>query len=117
MLKRKSLRNKKLRPTHPGAILREDALPALKWSQTQFAKRLGVSRQVVADILAERQPVTLDIALRLARLFGMSAEGWLNMQHAVDAWDVEHTQKKILSARTKYSAIKPLRKSELQAAV
>ena len=38
----KALRDKKRRPTHPGAILREDVLPALEMTQTEFAQRLGV---------------------------------------------------------------------------
>ena len=47
----KSTRDPNRRPTHPGAILREDVLPALKMTQTEFATRLGVSRLTVSEIL------------------------------------------------------------------
>ena len=43
-LERAALRDPKRKPTHPGAVLREDVLPALCMTQTEFARRLGVSR-------------------------------------------------------------------------
>jgi antitoxin HigA-1 len=49
-----SLRDPKRKPTHPGAILREDVLPALRMTQTEFAQRLGVSRLTVSEILHEK---------------------------------------------------------------
>lgn len=73
-----------LAPVHPGEMLREDILPAVKQSKTALAAMLGVSRQTLHDILAERQPVTPAMALRLGKLFGNSPEMWLNMQHAYD---------------------------------
>lgn len=45
----------KRRPTHPGAILREDVLPALGLTQTECAQRLGVSRLTVSDLLHEKR--------------------------------------------------------------
>ena len=71
-------RNRK--PTHPGAILREDVLPTLGLTQSELAARLGVSRRSVSEIVHERRPVTPDMALRLARLLGGTPESWLNMQ-------------------------------------
>jgi antitoxin HigA-1 len=44
-------------PAHPGAVLREDVLPALGRPKTEIAALLGVSRQTLYDILAEKQPV------------------------------------------------------------
>jgi addiction module HigA family antidote len=75
---------KGLRPTHPGEILREDVLPALDVSKTQFAALLRVSRQTLYDLLGEKQPVTPRMALRLGRLLGNGPEIWLRMQGAYD---------------------------------
>ena len=63
-----SLRDPKRKPTHPGAILREDVLPALRMTQTEFARRLGVSRLTVSDIVHEKRPVSVDMAIRLGKL-------------------------------------------------
>jgi plasmid maintenance system antidote protein VapI len=51
----RSLRNPNRKPTHPGAILREDVLPEIGWTQTEFASRLMVSRQTVSDLLHEEK--------------------------------------------------------------
>jgi addiction module HigA family antidote len=75
---------KGLRPTHPGEILREDVLPALDVSKTQFAALLRISRQTLYDLLGEKQPVTPRMALRLGRLLGNGPEIWLRMQGAYD---------------------------------
>lgn len=73
-----------LRPIHPGEVLREDVLPAVGRSKTEVAKLLGVSRQTLHDLLAERQPVTTRMALRLGRLFGNGPELWLRLQQNFD---------------------------------
>jgi antitoxin HigA-1 len=78
-------------PTHPGALLREIIVPALSLSKTSLAKSLGISRQTLYDLLAERQPVTPAMALRLQAAFGRSAIAWLNMQLAYDLWHAERT--------------------------
>lgn len=86
----KSLRSKARKPTHPGAILREDVLPKLGITQGEFADRLGVSRRTVSEILHERRPVTPDMAIRLGKLLGNGAGLWLRMQQSVDVWTLEH---------------------------
>ena len=73
-----------LAPTHPGEILREDILPATGLFKAEIARRLGVSRQTLYDLIAERQPVTPAMALRLAKLFGNAPEFWLNLQRDHD---------------------------------
>ena len=88
----RSLRDPKRRPTHPGEMLREDVLPALGMTQAEFAKRLGVSRLTVSELLNEKRGVSPDMALRLARLLGGSPESWLNMQRALDLWELERTR-------------------------
>lgn len=83
----KTLRNPNRRPTHPGAILREDALPALDITQGRLAELLGVSRLTVSQLLHEHRALSPDMALRLEKLLGASAESWLRMQESVDLWE------------------------------
>ena len=83
----KSLRNPIRRPTHPGAILREDVLPGLSVTQGQLAELLGVSRLTVSQLLHEHRSLSPDMAMRLEKLLGTSAESWLRMQESVDLWD------------------------------
>ncbi len=85
----KSLRNPNRRPTHPGAILREDILPELGITQAVFANHLGVSRLTVSEILHGKRGVSAEMAVRLAKVIGGSPESWLHMQEAVDLWEVE----------------------------
>ena len=75
------------RPTHPGEMLREDFLPDYELTVSGLAQAIGVSRQSINELLRERRRVSPEMALRLARLFGNSAEFWLNAQRAVDLWD------------------------------
>ena len=75
---------KGLAPTHPGEVLREDVIPALALPKTEIARRLGISRQTLYDILAEKQPVTAAMALRLGKFFGNGPEFWLNLQSHYD---------------------------------
>ena len=79
----------KRRPTHPGAILREDTLPELNLSADALADAIGISPLILNGILSERIPVTPDVAHRLGRAFGMSPDIWLRMQQAVDLHDLQ----------------------------
>ena len=83
----KSLRNPHRAPTHPGAVLREDVLPALALPQTKFAALLGVSRLTVSQLLHEHRALSPEMAMRLESLLGTSAESWLRMQEAVELWE------------------------------
>jgi len=75
------------RPIHPGEILREDFVPEYGLSVTTLAEAAGVSRQSINELLRERRAVSPEMALRLAKLFGTSAEFWINLQRNVDLWD------------------------------
>jgi addiction module HigA family antidote len=75
----KSLRNPNRKPTHPGAVLREDVLPELGWSEGELAIRLMVSKQTACDLLREELSVDAEMAIRLAKTFGGSPESWLRM--------------------------------------
>ena len=85
----RSLRNPNRKPTHPGAVLREDVLPELAWTQGEFATRLMASRQTVSDLLHEKKAVTAEMAIRIARAVGGTPESWLCMQEALDLWTAE----------------------------
>ena len=77
-------------PSHPGELLREEVLPALHLSVTAAARALGVSRQTLHALLAERSAVTPAMAVRLGKLCGDGPQIWLRMQLARDLWQAEH---------------------------
>jgi addiction module HigA family antidote len=84
----KTLRDRRREPTHPGAILREDVLPALRMSQQEFARRLGVSRVTLNTLLNERCDLSVELATRLAKLLGHTPQSWIRMQEALDLWRI-----------------------------
>mgnify|MGYP003425653666 CR=1 FL=1 len=90
----KSVRDAKRRPTHPGEVLRADVLPALGMSQTELAKRLGVSRLSVSELLLEKRALSPDMAVRIGRLTNTTPESWLSMQSAVDLWELGKNPKR-----------------------
>ena len=73
-----------LPPVHPGEILREDILPEVGLSITAAAKALGVSRQMLHDILAERRPLSAIMCLKISRLLGSTPEFWMRLQAEYD---------------------------------
>src|ERR1700735_41066 len=77
------------RPTHPGAILREDVLPALGLSISEAARQLGVTRQTLHRIMAEKVSVTTEMAARLGRVCGNGPRILMRMQQACDLWRAE----------------------------
>lgn len=77
-------RKNRLPPVHPGEIIKEDILPETGLSVTAAAKALGVSRQMVHDILAGRKPLSAVMCLKVARLFGSSPEFWMRLQAEYD---------------------------------
>lgn len=91
------------RPTHPGEMLREDFLPDYALSVAGLAAAAGVSRQSVSELLRGRRAVSPEMALRLSRLFGNTAEFWMNAQRAVDLWDA------LQAVKDDVARIKPLR--------
>ena len=84
-------RHSSIVPAHPGELLREDILPALRMSKTAVASALGISRQTLYDILNEKQPVTAEMAVRFGKLFGNGAAFWINLQRARDLAIAERT--------------------------
>ena len=104
----KSLRNPKRRHTHPGAVLREDVLPALGISQGQLARHMGVSRLTVSELVHEKRGLSAEIAVRLAMVLRTTPETWLRMQQAVDLWEAQQDD-------GKFEKVQPLPKALLAA--
>jgi addiction module HigA family antidote len=77
------------RPNHPGELLREDVLPALRLTVKAAAEKLGVSRQTLHAILSERTAVTPGMAVRLGKFCGNGPGIWLRMQMNHDLWQAE----------------------------
>jgi antitoxin HigA-1 len=77
-------------PPHPGAVLRDDVLPAMRISTTAAANALGISRQTLHAILGERAAVTPEMAVRLGKLCGGGPGRWLRLQRERDLWRAEH---------------------------
>lgn len=79
----------KMRPIHPGEILREEFLVPLGMSANALAMELHVPAPRINDIVRERRAVTPDTALRLARYFDTTAQFWLNLQSSFDLRQAE----------------------------
>jgi addiction module HigA family antidote len=79
-------------PIHPGALLREDVIPATGKTKAEIAQLLGISRQHLYDILRERKPVSPGVAVRFGKLFGDGAGVWVRMQAAYDTWHAEREE-------------------------
>ena len=74
----------RMRPVHPGEILREDYLAPLGMSANALAKALSVPAIRIHEIVNERRGISADTAERLARYFGGDALSWLNLQATYD---------------------------------
>lgn len=74
----------RMRPVHPGEVLREEFLEPLGMSANALATQLRVPSTRLHEIVNERRAVTPDTALRLARYFGGNAQFWMNLQSAHD---------------------------------
>ena len=71
-------------PPHPGLSIRHDCLEPLGMSVTEAARRLGVSRKQLSDIVNGRSGISPEMAIRLDKAFGGGAATWYQMQAAYD---------------------------------
>lgn len=71
-------------PPHPGLSVRADCLEPLGLSVTKAAKALGVSRQMLSDVINGGAAISPEMAIRLDKAFGGGAETWLRLQAAYD---------------------------------
>jgi addiction module HigA family antidote len=97
-----------LPPVHPGEILKQDILPSVGLSVRSAAKALGVSRQMLHDILAERRPLSAAMYLKISRLLGGSPIVWMRLQAAYDLKMAEQ-DKKVMQ---RVARIMPLQQAE-----
>lgn len=74
----------RMRPIHPGEILREEYLIPMDMSPNALANALGVTAARINEIVREERGVTAETALRLARYFRTTPEFWLNLQMAYE---------------------------------
>jgi addiction module HigA family antidote len=81
----------KREPTHPGEMLLEEFVKPLAISQTELAETLGVSYPRLNEIIHGKRGVTPDTALRFEKVFGMSAQFWLNLQIVWDLFQAKHS--------------------------
>jgi addiction module HigA family antidote len=80
-------------PAHPGEVLRDLYLEPLGLSVTEAAAALGVSRKSFSELINGRSGISPQMALRLEKAFGSTAEHWLTMQQNYDLWQVRRTMR------------------------
>jgi antitoxin HigA-1 len=73
-------------PPHPGEVVRELCINPLGLTVTEAAKGLGVSRKTLSALLNGRFGISAEMAIRLSKAFGGSAESWLIQQAHYDLW-------------------------------
>jgi antitoxin HigA-1 len=78
-------------PAHPGEMLLHEFLLPWGMSQMELARRIGVSYPRVNEIVKGKRGITPDTALRLARLFNMTADFWMGLQRGWDLWHALHS--------------------------
>ena len=101
---------RKVRPTHPGMILRnmlaelaaDGGDQSASLTQKELAKRLHVSPRAVNELIHERRSMTADMAIRLSRVFKTTPDIWMNLQKAVDLWDAAQANK------NQYAKLRPI---------
>jgi addiction module HigA family antidote len=77
------------RPTHPGRVLKCDVIEPLGLTVTEAAKRLGVTRKALSELLNEHAALSPEMAVRVARATNTTPESWLRMQLKLDLWKAE----------------------------
>lgn len=73
-------------PPHPGEVIKELCIEPLGLNITETAKGLGVSRKTLSALLNGRFGISPEMAIRLSKAFGGSAESWLIQQAQYDLW-------------------------------
>ena len=73
-----------MNPPHPGRLVRHECVEALGLTVTEAAKVLGVTRQALNNLVNERAAISREMAIRLEKAFGSTADAWLRMQASYD---------------------------------
>jgi len=80
-------------PPHPGEVIRELCLEPLGVTVTEAAKKLGVSRKALSELLNGKTGVSPEMALRLSIAFDTTPESWLTQQMHYDLWRAKQRRK------------------------
>ncbi|MHB8253638.1 MAG: HigA family addiction module antitoxin [Acidiferrobacter sp.] len=88
-------------PPHPGMSVRYDCLEALGLSVTKGAEVLGVTRQTLNNLVNGKAGISPEMAIRLDKAFGGTAEGWLSLQTAFDLAQARKKERLIVVKRYK----------------
>ncbi len=82
-------------PPHPGEVIRELCIEPLDLTVTDAAKGLGVSRKTLSALLNGHFGISPEMAIRLSKGFGGSAESWLIQQSQYDLWQALQKESEI----------------------
>jgi addiction module HigA family antidote len=82
-------------PPHPGGFVLRECIEPLGLTITQAAEALGVSRKTLSELVNEKSAITPEMAVRLSKVFGGSAEGWLVQQAQYDLAQVRRDRIKL----------------------
>jgi len=83
------------KPTHPGEVLREDVIKPLGLTVTDAAKRLGVTRKTLSELLNCKSSLSPEMAVRISKATRTTPESWLYMQAKLDLWSAEQKSTKV----------------------
>lgn len=81
------------KPTSVGEILQEEFLLPLNLKIADLAEILDVHRNTASSLVNNHCRVSLEMAVKLAKAFGTTAEFWLNLQNNLDLWELNHSQR------------------------
>jgi addiction module HigA family antidote len=82
-------------PPHPGLVVLQECIEPLGLTVTQAAKALGVTRNTLSELVNEKRGISPEMAVRLSKVFGGSAEGWLVQQAQYDLAHVRADRMKL----------------------
>jgi antitoxin HigA-1 len=86
----------KRKPVTVGEMLIEEFMEPIGITQTELAEKTGLPRKHVNELCRNRRTVTADTALILGRVFGNSADFWLNTQRRTDLWEALNTPQRVI---------------------
>lgn len=94
----------KRRPVSVGMMLVEEFMTPHSLTQTALAAAMGVERRLVNELCNDKRAVTADTALMLARVFGNTADFWLNVQRRTELWEAVNNPRR----RSRIERAKPI---------
>ena len=84
---------KHLKPVHPGDVLMHDFMLPMNLSSNALAHEIGVSPRYITEIINEKRAISADMAIRLSRFLGTSAEAWMNLQASYEQDRITYTER------------------------